>query len=199
MEIITGILLGLSTLIFMGAVFFYLIKTAIVSGRKAGVAVASGIIVGDIIYVILLLFGFSEILENEIFIKWFALIGGITLILIGIRYIIKKDNFTEAIRISKGSLWAHFTKGFVLNFVNPFVAAVWVGFLAINEEQFSSSTSLTVSLTTTLIVIFATDILKVVYAEKLKGSLRPSILQKVFKTLGIIMILLGLRLLFEFY
>ncbi|MFT5678788.1 MAG: threonine/homoserine/homoserine lactone efflux protein [Planctomycetota bacterium] len=199
MEIITGFLLGLSTLVFIGAVFFYLIKTAIVSGKKAGVAVASGIIIGDILYVVLLLFGFSEVFENEVFVRWFAFFGGTLLVMIGIRYLIKKRDISEAKSASKGSLWAHFTKGFVLNFINPFVATVWVGFLAINEEQFSSSASVITSLTITLAVIFLTDLLKIFYAEKLRRLLRPSVLQKTFNTLGIIIILLGLRLFYEFF
>ncbi|MFT5078934.1 MAG: threonine/homoserine/homoserine lactone efflux protein, partial [Patiriisocius sp.] len=94
MEIITGFLLGLSTLVFIGAVFFYLIKTAIVSGKKAGVAVASGIIIGDILYVVLLLFGFSEVFENEVFVRWFAFFGGTLLVMIGIRYLIKKRDIS---------------------------------------------------------------------------------------------------------
>jgi threonine/homoserine/homoserine lactone efflux protein len=199
MEIITGFLLGLSTLVFIGAVFFYLIKTAVVSGKKAGVAVASGIIIGDILYVVLLLFGFSEVFENEVFVRWFAFFGGTLLVMIGIRYLIKKRDISKAKSASKGSLWAHFTKGFVLNFINPFVATVWVGFLAINEEQFSSSASVITSLTITLAVIFLTDLLKIFYAEKLRRLLRPSVLQKTFNTLGIIIILLGLRLFYEFF
>jgi threonine/homoserine/homoserine lactone efflux protein len=180
-------------------VFFYLIKTAIVSGKKAGVAVASGIIIGDILYVVLLLFGFSEVFENEVFVRWFAFFGGTLLVMIGIRYLIKKRDISKAKSASKGSLWAHFTKGFVLNFINPFVATVWVGFLAINEEQFSSSASVITSLTITLAVIFLTDLLKIFYAEKLRRLLRPSVLQKTFNTLGIIIILLGLRLFYEFF
>jgi len=55
--IISGILLGLSTLLFLGPVLFYLLKSSMESGFKAGVAVASGIILGDIICVILVLSG----------------------------------------------------------------------------------------------------------------------------------------------
>ena len=183
----------------MGAVFFYLIKTTIASGRKAGFAVALGIILGDIIYVFLLLFGFSEILENANFIKWFALVGGIILVAIGISYLIKKHEVSETINSTKSSLFIHFTKGFVLNFVNPFVAAVWVGFLAINEAQFSNTASIITSLIVTLVVILSTDLLKVFYAEKLRRFLSPIVLQKVFKFLGIIMLLFGLRLLYAFF
>ncbi len=199
MEIITGLLLGLSTLLFMGAVFFYLIKTTIVSGKNAGAAVATGIILGDIIYVILLLQGFSEILKNESLIKWFALIGGILLLTIGISYLLKKKHISEDKNVATVSLWIHFTKGFVLNFINPFVAAVWIAFLAINESQFVDQSAVVSSLTITLLIIYITDLLKVFFAEKLRRFLTPSILKKAYRFMGIIMVLFGLKLCYHFF
>ena len=198
MEIITGLLLGLSTFLFMGAVFFYLIKTAIVSGRKAGVAVATGIILGDIIYVTLLLLGFSEFFQSEILLKWFALIGGVILIVIGIRYFIKKQLISEVENAPHVSIWVHFTKGFILNFINPFVAAVWIGFLAVNESQFTDTNQIVTSLTVTILIIYITDLLKVFYADKLRKFLTPSILKKGYRIMGIVMILFGLRLCYHF-
>ena len=49
MAILTGILLGLGTMLFVGPVFFYLLKSTLESGFKAGIAVALGIILGDVI------------------------------------------------------------------------------------------------------------------------------------------------------
>jgi threonine/homoserine/homoserine lactone efflux protein len=49
MELITGILLGLSTLLFIGPVFFYLVKTTLEGGIWAGVSVAIDVVIGDVI------------------------------------------------------------------------------------------------------------------------------------------------------
>lgn len=198
MEIITGIALGLSTLLFIGAVFFYLIKTAIFYGRKAGVAVATGIILGDIIYVCLLLYGFKEILENELFTKWFALTGGLILIVIGVSYWFKKHTISEAEKTPPVSIWVHFVKGFALNFINPFVAAVWIGFLAVNEARFSDQNAVLTSLTVTLLVIFITDLLKVFFAEKLHRFLTPTTLKRAYKIMGFVMLIFGFRLIYAF-
>ncbi len=182
----------------MGAVFFYLIKTAVVSGRKAGIAVATGIILGDIIYVALLLFGFSEILKNLTTNKWFAFLGALIIISMGIHYLIKKHHVSEINSTSSVSLWVHFTKGFVLNFINPFVATVWIGFLAINEAKFIDQDAVITSLTITLLVIFITDLLKVFFAEKLRKFLTPSVLKNAYKIMGVVMILFGLKLAYYF-
>ena len=73
MEIITGILLGLSTLLFIGPVFFYLVKSTLEEGIYAGISVALGIILGDIIYVFLIVKEFSDFLNEPQYQKWFAL------------------------------------------------------------------------------------------------------------------------------
>lgn len=197
MEIITGIALGLSTLLFIGAVFFYLIKTTLISGKKAGISVAIGIILGDIIYVGLLLMGFSHVLRNPEFSRWFSGIGGILLIAMGIHYIIKKHNISEAIKTAQTSLWVHFTKGFVINFFNPFVIAVWIGFLAVVETKFKETTSVLITFGTILAVIFSTDILKVFFAQKLSKFFTHSLLNKMQLIVGVLLLLFGLKLIFH--
>jgi len=199
MEILTGILLGLSTLLFIGAVFFYLIKTTLASGRKAGFVAATGVIASDVIYVILLLFGFADVLKSTLFTKWFSLIGSIILILLGITYLLKKQHISKVSISKKRSLFSYFIKGFALNFINPFVAAVWVGFFAINQSQFETSQAITISLVSTLIIIYITDLLKVYYAKKLSHYLNATLLEKAFKIIGIIMLIFGLRLGYSFF
>ncbi len=65
MPIVTGVLLGLSTLLFVGPVFFYLLKSSMENGVKSGVAVAVGIILGDIICVLLAIYGIGDYLETN--------------------------------------------------------------------------------------------------------------------------------------
>ena len=91
MAILTGILLGLSTLVFIGPVFFYLLQSSIEKGFKAGLAVALGIIFGDIICVILAIYGFGDFFSSSQNIRYFGLVGGIILIFFGIMYFIKKN------------------------------------------------------------------------------------------------------------
>ena len=168
MDVSTGILLGLSTLLFIGPVFFYLVKSTLEQGLKAGISVAIGIIIGDIIYVFLIVEGLSDFLNNDLYKKWFALFGGILLLFLGLKYIFKPTSRTRFVKnISATSLGKYFVNGFLLNFVNPFVIAVWIGFYSINQSRLESKSAIILSLIITLLVIFVTDCLKVVFAHKL--------------------------------
>ena len=196
MSILTGILLGLSTLLFIGPVLFYLLKSSIESGFKAGFAVALGIIVGDIICVFLALFGAKYFFENETNQMWLALIGGVILLLIGLKYVLKPDlNIEVDKKMSSKSLLLYFTNGFLINFVNPFVFAVWLGFVSFNQSKYGEVETL-ISLIITLVVIFSTDLLKAFYAQKVLIIIKPKRLKLIFKVFGIIMMLFAFRLLY---
>ena len=195
MEVITGILLGLSTLLFIGPVFFYLVKSTLEQGLRAGISVAIGIIIGDIIYVFLIVEGLSDFLDNDLFKKWFALFGGILLLFLGLKYIFKPIARTRFLKnISSNSFGIYMVNGFLLNFVNPFVLAVWIGFYSINQSKFENKSAIIFSLIITLIVIFVTDCLKVIFANKMKSYVKENKLKMVYKYFGIIMILFGIRL-----
>jgi len=199
MEILTGILLGLSTLLFIGPVFFYLLKSAIGSGLRAGIAVAIGIIIGDIIYVVLVLKGIGGFLQNEENTKWMALIGGLLLIGMGLKYLFNPSTKPDVGgNLNQKSLWVYAANGFLINFVNPFVFGVWVLFLALGQSKFNNATSILVMMTTILLVIFITDVLKAFFAHKLKKFMNPLRLKVIYKIFGVIMLLFGGRLIFMF-
>lgn len=199
MEIITGLLLGLSTLLFIGPVFFYLLKSSLEAGIKAGIAVALGIIIGDVIYVVLALKGLGDFLQKDENAKWMALIGGLLLIGMGIKYLFypstKKD---ISGKLKSKSLYIYCLNGFLINFINPFVFGVWVVFLTVNQSKFANETSVIISMSTILAVIFFTDLLKAFFAYKLKLFMNPSRLKVVYKIFGAIMILFGSRLILIF-
>ncbi|MGI9550129.1 MAG: LysE family translocator, partial [Aurantibacter sp.] len=166
---------------------------------KAGIAVAIGIIVGDIIYVLLVLKGIGGFLQNEENSKWMALIGGLLLIGMGIKYLFNPSVKTDvAGSPNSKSLWVYALNGFLINFVNPFVFGVWVLFLTLGQSKFNNETSVVIMMTTILVVIFATDILKAFFAHKLKKFMNPLRLKVVYKIFGVIMILFGGRLIFMF-
>ena len=97
MSIITGFLFGLSTLLFVGPVLFYLLKSTIESGFKAGVAVSLGILLGDAIYVALALFGTESLINQLEYQKNKKIISLLEVILltIGLKYVLKPNVNTE--------------------------------------------------------------------------------------------------------
>jgi threonine/homoserine/homoserine lactone efflux protein len=194
MAVLTGILLGLSTLLFIGPVFFYLLKSTLEYNVKAGIAVAVGIIVGDVICVVLALKGVGIFFGNADNNKLLALLGGLLLLIMGLKYLFKPSIENVSNLSNPKSLWRYGINGFLINFVNPFVFAVWIGFLSINQSQFESKASVVTSLVFTLLIIFLTDCLKALFAHKLKQFINPIRLKIVFKIFGVIMILFSVRL-----
>ncbi|MDC1370755.1 LysE family translocator [Flavobacteriales bacterium] len=200
MSILTGLFLGLTTLLFIGPVFFYLLKTSIEYGVKPGVSVAFGIIIGDIICVLLAIFGFGSFFEQPEVQKAFAGIGGLLLLFYGLKYIIKPTvSFSKNDKIKAESLVKYFLNGFLINFVNPFVFAVWFGFYTLSSSKYTNESVVIICLVTALVAIFVTDILKVIFANKLSYFINPANLKLAFKIFGVIMIVFSLRLFLEFF
>lgn len=199
MAVLIGVILGLSTLLFIGPVFFYLLKTSIESGFKSGLSVAIGIIIGDIIYVLVVLMGFGKILSSPEYIRWFALFGGVLVLFFGVKYLFfsrRKKKIEEKFK-TKSVLYFGLN-GFLINFVNPFVLVVWVGFYAYSKTKLVDETSVIVSLLFALVTILSTDILKVFYSNKLGSYFSANNLTKVYKVFGILMICFSIRLFYEF-
>ena len=200
MSILSGFLFGLSTLLFIGPVFFYLLKSSIESGLKAGIAVATGIIVGDIICVLLAIYGFGDYFETPIVQKFFAGIGGILLLAFGLNYFFKPSiNLKVEGKFTSKKIMVYFINGFLINFINPFVFAVWFGFYTVNKAKLENENSIIISMTVTLIVIFSTDLLKAFFAKKITNYIKPSKLKIIFKAFGVIMIGFAIRLFFVLF
>lgn len=195
MEILLGITLGLSNLLFVGPVFFYLLSSSIQHSAKAGICVAIGIIFGDIIYVSLLYNGLLPFLQAPEYQKWMAIGGAIILLSLGFFYLTtgRKRQYL----ISSASNTANFYffgNGFILNFVNPIVMVVWIGFFSVIQMKYPSNTEMLTALCSILVVIFATDCLKVFFASKVKRFFTPSRLKYVRKLLGLLMFAFAIRL-----
>lgn len=200
MTIILGVLLGLSTLLFIGPVFFYLIKSALEDGFLAGVYVSLGVLVGDLICVLLVVYGFSDFFNDPIHQKWFAGIGGLMILGFGVNYLVNptiKERSKQALSAKKGS--AYFINGFLINFVNPFVFGVWFGFYSLSKAKLIDHTSVVICLSITLVVIFITDLLKAFFAQKLTPLLQPKMLKVVFRIIGVVMLGFGIRLMVAFF
>lgn len=195
MALFTGLLLGLGTLLFIGPVFFYLIKSTLESGFKAGIFVALGIILGDILCLLIALYGSSEFMAQPTFVLWASIIGGTLLLFMGLKYILKPNlDTTVKGRLQRSSLLVYGINGFLINFVNPFVFAVWFGFVSYTKALYDNGTAL-FSLVITLSVIFSTDVLKALFAERISHLIEPQKLKNIFRVFGFLMICFSIRLL----
>jgi threonine/homoserine/homoserine lactone efflux protein len=191
-----GFLVGLALIILIGPVFFTLLKTSLHYGVFAGSLVAFGIFISDVIAVFLCVFGASSFLKSDDSKFYLSLVGGVLLIVLGVRYYLKKKSGAENNTQLKASHYAvFFAKGFLVNFVNPFVFAVWIGIIAVAGNKHGFGSDLGIYLSGTLLAILSTDMTKVLLASKIKNILKPEILLKLYKIIGVCLVLLGLRLL----
>jgi threonine/homoserine/homoserine lactone efflux protein len=201
MSFVQGFILGLGMVIFVGPVFFTLLKGTLNYGRLAGWAVALGIFVSDIVCVGICYAGAAPFFKNPDNQFWIAIIGAIILMIMGVNSLINtKPNMGKDLQVKSKEFIQFFIKGYLVNFVNPFVFIVWIGVIAFAEEDYGNSYDLFIFLSAALFGILTTDTLKVIFAHKLKKFIKPNFLIKVYKVIGVIMLLFACRLLwFAFY
>ncbi|MCG3166297.1 MAG: hypothetical protein POELPBGB_02075 [Bacteroidia bacterium] len=194
---IDGFFVGLALIILIGPVFFTLLKTSLQHGVIAGSLVALGIFISDILAALLCVFGASAFLKSDESRFYLAFLGGVVLIALGVRYFLKKKKAEEdIIQLNAKHYIGFFSKGFLVNFVNPFVFAVWIGIIKVAGDKHGYEKDLAIYLSGTLLAIFSMDMTKVFLAAKIKNVLKPEILFLIYKIIGVCLVLLGLRLLY---
>ncbi|MCW9038142.1 LysE family translocator, partial [Altibacter sp.] len=129
--------------------------------------------------------------------------GGAVLIAYGIiSYIRTAKSFIKiarehyAVKVKK-NLSGLFLKGFLLNFVNFGVLAGWIGTIIMANALTSSDNGVLLFLSTVLITFFATDLLKITLAKKLKSKMTPRFIFKTKKWVSILIIGFGVLLLLQ--
>lgn len=197
MPFIEGLGIGLAMVIFIGPVVFTLLHAALKNGFKGGATVALGIIVSDIAAVGICLAGAIPFFKNTSNQFWIAMAGAVLLLLLGIKYIISPVLFDEKNnRLRKRDIASYFAKGFLVNFVNPFVFMVWIGLLLFAKEQYSTGKTFWIFIGAILLGIFIQDLLKAIFAKRIRPLLNPKRLKIIYKWIGYILILFSIRLLF---
>ena len=200
MAIFEGFLVGLMMVIFIGPVFFTLLQSTFKYGSIAGFAVAFGIFISDVIIVAFCRLGANSLVQNPVYHSWLAILGSLLLFFLGVKYIFKPDiSRKSSFEMSKFSVPSYFIKGFVVNFVNPFVFVVWLSTITYAEVKYVVGNDSTYFLIAALFAILFTDSLKVYFAAKLFHFLKPEILKKIQIGIGFLLIGFGCRLLYYFF
>lgn len=196
MYLIEGFVFGLGMVIFIGPVFFLLLNSSIQQGISAGLAVALGIIVSDVICVILCYLGLSQIFISIEYKFWFSVIGSIILFVLGVSYIIKKPILGNKKDIKSSGFGSFFVQGFSVNFFNPFVFVVWIGVYQYGQVKYVDERDVLWFLIAVLIGVLTTDILKVFLSEKLRKFVTTRRLNMFFKIIGVLLLLFSIRILY---
>ena len=195
--ILEGILGGLSLAILLGPIFIILVQTGIERGVRAGISVGSGIWTSDLIIILgfyIFLKELKGVVEDPEFIFWFGAIGGAVLFCFGIYLAFRKTILDYSkVKISALRFFGYWTKGFLVNTINPFTFIFWMGFITsfIISRQLDSKNSYLL-LGSILITIIVTDTLKVVMAKLIRSKLNVTLLSRINKLAGIVVALFGM-------
>lgn len=191
-------------MILLGPIFVALTQSAIEGGARAGIAVAAGVWVSDI-SIILLCYIFvqriSRLVQDHSFTYWMGLLGGFVLITFGIGTFLMKSSYDPSLprkKLSTYSVAKLWTKGFLVNTVNPFTFVFWIGVTSnyILVKKITNEEAI-LFFGTIMTVIVMTDTAKVFGAKLLRSQLQSYHIDIFSKVAGVALFVFGLILLWR--
>ncbi|MCU0432922.1 MAG: LysE family translocator [Bacteroidia bacterium] len=192
-----GMILGLALSFMLGPAFFGLIQTSLRYGYRSGIAMAGGIFLSDLIYLLLTYFGISKIILDPKYAIVVGLTGGVLLIGYGLAQIIRKPQMqsiengenSEPVLPTVGTM---VLKGFLMNMFNPFVIILWMGAFSLASKNLEfDPLRIFFFFTATLLTILSSDILKSLAAGRIKLYLNETIIHKINIIAGLILLISG--------
>ncbi|MEJ7778354.1 MAG: LysE family translocator [Daejeonella sp.] len=198
-SIISGIGLGFVLSFLTGPVFFALIKTSIEKGFYAGISLAAGVVVSDIFYVALTLYGTSFLALENTYRVQIGVAGSTILFAIGIYYLFKKVKVNYEATSSKRHNTGYFLKGFIMCIFNPAILLYWLsvtsGVISISGEI--DPAEVIPFFGSILITQFSVDVVKAYYANKLRYRIKEKTISNLNRIAGILILIFAARLLYN--
>ena len=194
MPFLEGLAWGLATALLLGPVFFTLLRAALDHGFRGGALVAAGIVLSDVLVMVLCLSGASLVDHGAIGERWMALAGGLLLLAMGLHYLLKRPQAAAPVRgLRKRDALGLITSGFLVNFVNPFVFAVWAGLVLHATNAFGEGRSRAEFLLAVLAGILTSDLLKAWMAPRLARLLSSEVLKWIHRAIGVLLLFSSAR------
>ncbi|MDP4601223.1 MAG: LysE family transporter [Polaribacter sp.] len=204
-DIKNALLIGFFMAFMIGPVFFMLIQTSILKGARAAIVFDLGVILGDISFILLSYYGSRSLLEKIKDDPRLFFIGGMVLIIYGLITYFDKGNkkqveeSEELVNIPiKNNYLKLFLKGYFLNFINIGVLTFWLGLvLLIGPSLDMSRTAIFSYFGFIILGYFLTDLAKIFLAKKLKDKMTPTLVYRIKRIMGIILIVCGVFLILK--
>lgn len=198
-SIISGIGLGFVLSFLTGPVFFALIKTSIEKGFYAGISLAAGVVVSDIFYVALTLYGSSFLALENTYRVQIGVAGSTILFAIGIYYLFKKVKVNYEKTTSKRHNTGYFLKGFLMCIFNPAILLYW---LSVTSGVVSISGKIDTAevipfFGSILVTQFSVDVIKAYYANKLRYKIKEKTISNLNRIAGVLILIFAVRLLYN--
>lgn len=204
-----GVIWGISLSFMVGPLLFSIIEAGIVHGFRAGLAVALGIWVSDILYVGLVVSGMDALAQMTAlpgFKMWSGVAGACLLLAFGIGTWLKAGKKMKRIETDLAdpgksySLPSYVLRGFLLNTVNPFTVFFWLSIAGavIIPNGWDSAETL-VFFAGMLGTLVVTDTLKAYGAREIRRFLTPQHTFWVQRGIGALLLIFGLVLLLRVF
>ena len=199
-SIISGIGLGIILSFLTGPVFFALIKTSIEKGVYAGMSLSAGVVLSDILYIMLTLYGSSYIALETKYRFYIGITGSAFLMAIGIYYFFKKVTINYEKTSSKHHT-GYFLKGFFMCILNPAILLYWIsvtsGFISVAGAI--APDHVVPFFGSILLMQFSMDFIKAYYANKLRYRIKEDTIAKLNRIAGVLIILFALRMIYMLF
>ena len=197
-----GLLLGIALAILLGPIFVALTQIALEKGARAGIVASSGVWFSDIIIITLCYIFIQRInylVVDAMFTYWMGLLGGFILITFGAGALVKKvDIVFNSSSHTANDYFSFWTKGFLVNTINPFTFVFWIGVIStyVIKAKISGLKSF-VFFSSIMFVIILTDTLKVLLAKAIRNHLRQKHFTIFSRIAGAGLIIFGIALLLK--
>ena len=197
--ILLGLGYGFGLAFLPGPAFFKLIQTSLEKGFVPAAYVAAGVAISDIIYVFLVYFGISTIIDNQTFRFFLGASGGFILVAFGLTSIFKQGRIKgEAIELPDSSQHIRLLlKGIAINFLNPGALLFWLATVSAAHINTSDKWQHFGFFAAILLSVFTTDILKSALAQRISYLFTEKLMRRLNWVIGISLMLFGLKMLFE--
>lgn len=197
--IISGIGLGLILSFLTGPAFFALLKTSIEKGFYAGASFALGVLISDILFVSLAIFGSSYIALEQTYIIPLGILGSLILLGIGLYYLTIKVKICKNKTLCNREYTGFVIKGIMMCIFNPAIFLYWIsvtgGVISVTGKF--NIQEIVPFFATILMTQFTVDCIKAFYADKLSHRIEEKTIGKINKMAGIFIIIFALRLMYE--
>jgi threonine/homoserine/homoserine lactone efflux protein len=202
-DFLKAIPIGFILSFLIGPVFFVLLETSATKGGRAALVLDLGVLTADLLFIIIAYLSSFKLLNQLTHHPALYVFGGSIMAFYGLVTVIKKpkkenlENQTE-IDLPKNNYLNLFLKGFFLNFINIGVLAFWLALIVLFSPQLDMNPlRISVFFGGILLSYFTVDIFKILLAKQLKNKLTPRHVHQIKKTIGIIILLGGLYIIYE--
>jgi amino acid exporter len=183
------------SLLLFGPAFFKLLNVSMQEGVFKGIWLATGVVLSDLLVVILLVYGLSDLFNNLIFRQIYSMLAGIAMIFIGLKSILNRYRAFLKSYKARNLGGQNLLRGFLLNLINPFTIVLWFNLLSAISLKYDDHANYKLSLILNvggiLTTIYLMDMLKVYFADIIGRKISQRMFYAVNRYFGVVFLIIG--------